>query len=448
MRSFYGTLRVERLSPPVAARLMGYVTAALYSGLSANDPESATLESGLNGLPPLPTSQGSGDVDGMLTAIAAERVVVDSLLRDGLPTTRAAQAQLADSLAAARVALGISSDTKAKSEDLGRRIGLALVAWSRADGFDSTRALPAYVPPKGLAYWTNDSPVTTYASQSLSAASEFVAVGNPANVTQSGNAGDRATVLSRPKSPSKTLPAVNMAGLTEPYWSQLRPFVLKSWSECPVPTPPTYSADSNSEMYKNAVVVQSTRHEIRPEQRAIAFFWADNAGESGTPIGHWISIASQMVDEHGLSAEQAARLMFGMAAAQADAFIAAWGYKFQYALIRPRAYIRRVMEPAWEPLIPTPPFPEYPSAHSVQSAAAAEVLSALVGDSVSFADSTGLAIGTGVRTFHSFRDAAHEAGISRIYGGIHFPYGNLGGRALGECVGKTVIERLHLANAN
>ena len=162
MRSFYGTLRVERLSPPVAARLMGYVTAALYSGLSANDPESATLESGLNGLPPLPTSQGSGDVDGMLTAIAAERVVVDSLLRDGLPTTRAAQAQLADSLAAARVALGISSDTKAKSEDLGRRIGLALVAWSRADGFDSTRALPAYVPPKGLAYWTNDSPVTTY----------------------------------------------------------------------------------------------------------------------------------------------------------------------------------------------------------------------------------------------------------------------------------------------
>jgi membrane-associated phospholipid phosphatase len=155
-----------------------------------------------------------------------------------------------------------------------------------------------------------------------------------------------------------------------------------------------------------------------------------------------------MVDEHGLSAEQAARLMFGMAAAQADAFIAAWGYKFQYVLIRPRAYIRRVMEPRWEPLIPTPPFPEYPSAHSVQSASAAEVLSALVGDSVTFADSTGLAIGTGVRTFHSFRDAAHEAGASRIYGGIHFPYGNLGGRALGECVGKTVIERLHLAGAH
>ena len=38
--------------------------------------------------------------------------------------------------------------------------------------------------------------------------------------------------------------------------------------------------------------------------------------------------------------------------------------------------------------------------------------------------------------------AAREAGLSRIYGGIHFPYGNVGGRILGECVGTKVLERV------
>jgi membrane-associated phospholipid phosphatase len=105
-------------------------------------------------------------------------------------------------------------------------------------------------------------------------------------------------------------------------------------------------------------------------------------------------------------------------------------------------YIRRVIDSTWEPLIPTPPFPEYPSAHSTQSAAAATVLSTVIGDSVSFEDSTGISIGNGVRRFDSFRAAASEAGMSRVYGGIHFSYGNVGGRALGECVGAKVVERM------
>lgn len=440
----YGTMRVERLSPPVASRFMGYATTAWYSGFVAANPKLRPLTGSLNALPDLPVAERPGDVDGFLVGVAAQRVVLDSILREALPTTKAAHARLADSLTTVRLANGISDRVRLKSAELGQRIGLALVAWSRTDGFDSTRTLPPYVPPKGLAYWSNDSPASTYASQSLSAASEFVALGNPANVRQSGGVGDRAMVLSRTKNPNKTLPPVNMAGTAEPYWSQIRPFVLKSWSECPVPVPPEYSANATSELYKNAKEVQETGHNLTPEQRSIAFFWADNAGESGTPVGHWISIAAQMVDERGYSAEQAAQLMFATALAQADAFTAAWGRKYEYVLIRPRAYIRRVIEPTWEPLIPTPPFPEYPSAHSTQSAAAAEALSVLVGDSVSYADSTGLALGTGVRSFASFREAAHEAGISRIYGGIHFPYGNMGGRALGECVGAKIVERLHL----
>ena len=95
------------------------------------------------------------------------------------------------------------------------------------------------------------------------------------------------------------------------------------------------------------------------------------------------------------------------------------------------------MDSTWEPLIPTPPFPEYPSGHSTQSAAAATVLTALIG-AVPFDDSTSISIGHNVRHFDSFNAAADEAGISRIYGGIHFPSGNTNGKALGRCIGEKV----------
>ena len=445
MHTLYGVMRVERMSPPVASRLMGYATTALYAGLASTSNTLPSLTGVFNDIPELPRATSRGDADGALAAIAAERVVLDSLLREALPTTRAALERVADSLAQTRVAAGISAARRSRSDSLGRRIGLAIVAWSRADGFDSTRGRP-YTTPTGLAFWVNDAPGNTYASQSLSGVSEFVALDNPANVLQAGNASDRALILNRPKKKLATIPAVNMAGTSEPYWGQVRPFALRTWSECSVAEPPSYSPDSTSARYGDARTVFETKKTLTPEQREIAFYWADNAGESGTPVGHWISIASQMVSERHLSAEEAARTMVLTAAAQADAFVSSWGYKYQYNLIRPRTYIRRLMDSTWEPLIPTPPFPEYPSGHSTQSAAAATVLTALIGN-VPFEDSTAISIGHNVRHFDSFNAAADEAGISRIYGGIHFPTGNTGGKALGRCIGDKVIERYRATHA-
>ena len=442
MHTLYGVIRTERLSPPVASRLTAYATTALYSGLASVDQRLSNLGGTLEGLPKLPVAPNQRDYDPTLTAIAAERVVLDSLLREGLPTTRSAIGRIADSLSLARTTIGVSESVRAHSQDLGSRVGNAIVAWSHGDGFDTTRGRP-FAPRIGLAFWGNDSPANTFTAQNLSAASAFVALGNPANVLQSGNSSDRGLILNRPKRAGvKTLPGVNMAGLTEPYWGNIRPFVLKKWNECAAPEPPSYSTDTSSVLYRDAKGVEETRTHMTPQERTIAFYWADNAGESGTPVGHWLSIASQMIAERHLSGNDAVRLVTFTALAQADAFIAAWGYKFQYSLIRPRMFIRRVIDSTWEPLIPTPPFPEYPSAHSTQSAAAASVLSAMIGDSVVFEDSTGISIGNGVRRFDSFRSAAHEAGISRIYGGIHFQYGNMGGRALGECVGDKVVERM------
>jgi membrane-associated phospholipid phosphatase len=301
--------------------------------------------------------------------------------------------------------------------------------------------MPAYASPVGDAYWVNDAPGTIYAAQNMSGASEFVALDNPANVLKAGVVSDRGLILNRPKRPGKTLPAVNMAGTSEPYWGTVRPFVLRTWGECAIDDPPGYAIDSASTLYKDADLVRTTGVGLTPEQKAIALYWADNAGESGTPVGHWLSIASQMVSERKLTSAAAARLMVMTSVAQADAFIATWGYKYRYNLIRPRTYIRRITDPTWEPLIPTPPFPEYPSGHSTVSSAAATVIAAAIGDGA-FDDSTGLTIGNPVRRFESFGAAAREAGLSRLYGGIHFTYGNVGGRGVGECVGTKAVERV------
>ena len=96
---------------------------------------------------------------------------------------------------------------------------------------------------------------------------------------------------------------------------------------------------------------------------------------------------------------------------------------------------RAGMTAHFQAILNTPPFPEYPSGHSTQSGAAATVLTAIFGPSYSFLDGTHEADGLPVRSYPSFWAAAEEAGISRLYGGIHFPDGNLGGQELGRRVG-------------
>lgn len=439
VHAWYGAIRVERLSPPVASRLSAYGTSAIYAGLSAVRPTLRPLHEIVVSAPRMSGVTRPGDYDATIVVVAAERVVMDSLLREGLATTRAQLARLADSLRDARLTSDISDDMRDRSDSLGRAIGLAIVAWSNTDGFAGTRGRP-YVPPAGDGLWLNDAPATIYATQNLSAASEFIALDNPANQQRAGNMSDRGLIMSRPKSANaKTLPAANMAGATEPYWREVRPFVLNAWNACALPAPAPYATDSASALYRNARAVVDAQVGLSDEQRTIAYYWADNAGESGTPVGHWLSIAGQMISERHLDADVAARVVLATALSQADAFIAAWGYKYQYNLLRPRTYIRRVIDSTWEPLIPTPPFPEHPAGHSTQSTAAATVLTTLIGAGP-FTDSTSISIGHTARRFESFMQASAEAGMSRIFGGIHFPSGNESGEILGRCVGARVAE--------
>jgi len=252
---------------------------------------------------------------------------------------------------------------------------------------------------------------------------------------------DRGLILDRQKAAGPTtLPAANMAGITEPYWGQIRPFALATWDECAVPLPPAWSPKPGTPLYEQARHVFDAVKNLTPDQKTMVLYWADNGGESGTPAGHWLSIASQMVAEKHLSGDEAAWLMAQTGVSLADAFTAVWGYKFKYNVIRPRTFIRSTMDASWEPTIPTPPFPEYLSGHSTVSGAAAGTLTSVLG-TIPFEDSTSIPLGHAVRKFSSFRAAADEAGLSRIYGGIHYPVSNVEGGNLGRCVAEKVAAR-------
>ena len=213
MQNYYGLIRAERISPPVASRVLAYAAVALYEGLAVGNPSLRSLAGQLNGLDSLPRPEPGAVHDPVLVALAAERTVLDSLFVEGQPATRAALAGLVDSLTRARVALGIPEEIQARSGRLGVTIGQAILQWASRDGFDDTRTRP-FRPPLGPQYWVNDTRADEYVPQNLSAATDYVALDNPSASFQAGAASDRGLVVNRPKAATiRTLKALNPTGV-------------------------------------------------------------------------------------------------------------------------------------------------------------------------------------------------------------------------------------------
>lgn len=244
-------------------------------------------------------------------------------------------------------------------------------------------------------------------------------------------------------------PPANASALL-PQWGQVTPFALTSGSQFrpagePALTSDQYTADFNQ--VKDLGSINSTTRTA--DQTQIAQFWADGAG-TFTPPGHWNQIAQNVAANKGNSLLDNARLFALLDISLADAGIAAWDTKYTENSWRPITAIQKAdtdgnpnttADTNWKPLITTPPFPSYISGHSTFSGAAATVLTTILGDNVGFNVNS---LGTpGVdRTFTNFNAAANEAGISRIYGGIHFNADNVDGLATGKSVGNYVLQNL------
>jgi hypothetical protein len=158
-----------------------------------------------------------------------------------------------------------------------------------------------------------------------------------------------------------------------------------------------------------------------------------------SPGAHWMGIGGIACTQKNLSFDSSMMIHSVLAMTLTDAFICCWDEKFRSNRIRPETAIRKYIDPEWKPLLQTPPFPEYISGHSVVSGASAEILSHFFGDTFNYKDSVEQDFGLPPRNFQSFREAAHEAAISRYYGGIHFTDANQNGLQQGEKIGKYVL---------
>jgi hypothetical protein len=229
----------------------------------------------------------------------------------------------------------------------------------------------------------------------------------------------------------------------QPYWGMIRPMVLVSGKECFPPGHPMFSTGPASDFYAAAFKVYKLGLDLTDEQRTIAGYWSDGAG-TGTPSGHWIAIISQIARNDDLSLAAAAEAYARVGIAVHDAFIATWKAKYIYNLQRPVTYINNNIDADWLPYLETPSFPTYPSAHSTISGAVARVLTDMFGIK-SFTDTTHAdhrLVPQNPRTFHSFDEAATEAAVSRLYGGIHFSFDNNAGLVAGRCIGQAIHDRV------
>jgi len=239
----------------------------------------------------------------------------------------------------------------------------------------------------------------------------------------------------------------------EPYWNTLRVFFLDSCSQFASGPPNKYSSDSSSLFYKELKEVYGLVKNLSEEQSAIAMFWDCNPFalqqighvEFGikkiSPGGHWMGITGIACKKKKLSVQKTAYAHALVSMGMADAFISCWNNKYKYNRVRPETVIKKLIDRNWSPLLQTPPFPEYTSGHSVISTTASIILTHLFGDRFSFTDDTEVEFGLPLRKFNSFEEAAKEAAISRLYGGIHFRDAIENGVKEGEHIGKFVISR-------
>jgi membrane-associated phospholipid phosphatase len=357
-----------RVSPVVASRALAITQAAVYDSVNAIDGSYEPYFAHVD------ASRGAS-----LDAAAAQAA------HDALAALFPSQVSVFDAALAADL-VGIPPGRARQGSEVGSEVAQQILTWRSTDGSDAT--VP-YTPGTDPGDWQ--------------------------------------------PTPPANLPAL------APQWPDVTPFAMTSGAQFRPAPPPAldsaaYAAAFN-EVKDLGRVDSLTRTD---EQTQIARFWNDGLG-TAFAMGYWNRIGEQVATDQGLSLVQDARVFALLNIAEADAHIACWDAKYTYNLWRPVTAIRAAdtdgnpgtqPDATWTPLLVTPNFPSYTSAHSTLSGAAAGVLTALFGADYHFTvGSEGLPGVT--RSFTSFDAAAAEAGRSRVYGGIHYAFDSATGLSVG-----------------
>lgn len=370
MQVFRRIVNSEAKNPPQASRIYAYGGLTLFESIVPGMHGYRSLNGQIAGLNGVPVVSNSGQIEYTLSANEAMYKLAQSVFG----TLKPANAALIDSLHTAYLnnAPRTSPQGITNSITFGQQVATAVLSRAGNDGFAATRSLVYTVPSQTInpGYWAPTGPVT-----------------NP----------------------------------LEPFWGNLQGFAMTNNAGCTIPSTIPFSTDPSSAFYAQANEVATTVSNLTQQQKDIALWWADGTGSTPTPPGHWVGIGIIVAKQLNLNLGETARMFAELNMGMADAFIGCWNEKYNYNLLRPISYIKTYIagQSSWTSFIGTPPFPEYPSGHSVASGAAANILTRLLGN-VAFVDNSNIGLGLAPRSFSSFTEAANEAAISRLYGGIHY----------------------------
>lgn len=390
---------VDIFTPPVASRIYANTSIAMYEAIRFKEEGSVSISAKLKGFDPMPIPEKGKQYDFSIAAIHSFCETAKKVTFSAPEITK-----YQDSMIAV-YAKGVDENVVKASIDFGKQVADVVAKRLGKDNYKETRGFDRFeVKTDDDARWV------------------------------------------------PTLP--DYADGLEPHWSSMMTMAIDSSSQVEADAYPAYSKDTNSDYFKELKEIydiSKTRTEVQTD---IALFWDDNPFVSQhkghvmyqdkkmTPSGHWMAITQKACKMKNASSVSSAKAYAFTSVGMYDAFISCWYVKYSTVRIRPQTAIQRLIEEKWTSFIQSPPFPEYTSGHSTVSSTAAEILTHLFGDKLAFTDSSELAFNLPIRSFKSFRDAALEASVSRVYGGIHYRSGCEAGNKQGKKIVEVILTKL------
>lgn len=472
------------LSPPGTARSLAMVTTAMWDAAAPFLGGSVSAVMSSNGLSPRPEAERTqANLD--LAVSSAAHAVLHDVFGERAPELLAEADELLERYGGDPA--DDSPPSAATASGVGRIAAVAVLEFRHRDGMNQL----------------GDEPCTVGGEVPYNDYTMYSAANDPQPALGRTDCGllrniNKWQPLRVPRNATDTTEGTVRSWLA-PYMSNVVPFALPHGGSLRPGSPPVFGTDTDAEFRRqhNEVLDYSAR--LDDYGKVVAEFWADGP-KSSLPPGHWHDITLELTRSRGLSFEDTLRVLFLQANAVFDAGIAAWDTKRFYDSSRPVTVLQclhagkdvtawkgpyqgvgEIDGSAWQPYqdvtFVTPPFAEYVSGHSTFSTASAEVLSRFFDSDVYEASHT---VRAGESLFEprindtsnpryqagvtdvpnagpftagyvpaadvtlrwsTFSEAADEAGLSRIYGGIHIEAGDIEGRKLGREVGKLVWAR-------
>lgn len=364
-------------SPPVASRIYAYTSLAAYEAIRFAKPGNESVAENLNGFGKMPQPEKDKQYNYTLAASKAFCTVAFNIRIFSDTVLHHYEDSLENLFKQA-----LPEDVYSRSIAFGDTIGKTILARAKKDMYKETRGMSKYLGSDADGKWQPTPP--------------------------------------------------DYFDGTEPYWRLIKPFALDTSSQFRPMPPFPFSKDTNSAFYKMVKEVYTVNRNLSDSQKTIASYWDDNpfvmqhtghlmfANKKITPGGHWMGITAIACKQSNADEVKTAKAYCLTAISLLDGFISCWDSKYFFEYVRPVTLVDSWFDNAWNPFLQTPPFPEYTAGHATISGSASTVLTALFGDNFAFHDNCDSAYIGMTRDFTSFKQAAAEASISRLYGGIHY----------------------------